>query len=580
MDLDSGPKVVADVTAANSGGSRDLRGYEQLKFELADVVREAGAKASELENDDLQRRLRELLRRIAEDRFYLTVAGQFSRGKTTLLNAMLGMDRLPTGIVPITSVITAVSYDTHERVVLHFEGSHLTQDISLDELTEWITEQGNPGNRERIEMAEVQLPADILRRGAFLVDTPGLGSAIAENTQTTKRFLPQIDALLLVTSFEFPFSAEEVAFFRQVCSRRCKMFVIVNKLDLCPSAERERVLDFIRDRVAEHSGDREVSIFALSAFQALKARMAADREALERSGLPNFESALVDYLVTEKSRDFLLGTCERLRDLLTEFEGAYASELRSLVEAIQNDVGDPKHIRAESEGGTDATVTVAAHQPVRTTPCAICSQIAQATHDFMRTFQYDLASRVETQLEHAAATGFCALHSWQYFRLASPQGMAAGYPKTVDVIVKSLRQIARHLHARENAAEMFDEILPNDQKCHACRRADDAEKAAIQEFLRQANTPQPEKWNPLPCLCLTHLAILVEAIPNMDLAARLTEYQANVLERLGENLQRFALQHGGSHWERVTDEEQRSPELSLNLLVGPGTIRVSKKRSK
>ena len=90
MDLDSGPKVVADVTAANSGGSRDLRGYEQLKFELADVVREAGAKASELKNDDLQRRLRELLRRIAEDRFYLTVAGQFSRGKTTLLERHAG----------------------------------------------------------------------------------------------------------------------------------------------------------------------------------------------------------------------------------------------------------------------------------------------------------------------------------------------------------------------------------------------------------------------------------------------------------------------------------------------------------
>lgn len=580
MDLDSGRKDVADVAAANSGASRDLRGYEQLKFDLADIIREAGAKASELKNDDLQRRLRELLRRIAEDRFYLTVAGQFSRGKTTLLNAMLGMDRLPTGIVPITSVITAVSYDTHERVVLHFEGSHLTQDISLDELTEWITEQGNPGNRERIEMAEVQLPADILRRGAFLVDTPGLGSAIVENTQTTKGFLPQIDALLLVTSFEFPLSAEEVAFFRQARSRRCKMFVIVNKLDLCPSAERERVLDFIRDRVAEHSGDREVSIFALSAFQALKARMAADREALERSGLPNFESALVHYLVTEKSRDFLLGTCDRLRDLLTEFEGAYASELKIRVDAIQNDAGDAEPGRAESEGGTDAAVTVAAHRSLRATPCAMCSQVAQATYDFMRTYQYDLAFRVETQLEHAAASGFCSLHSWQYFRLASPQGMAAGYPKTVDVIVKSLRHIAERLRARENAAEAFDEILPNNHKCPACQRADDAEKRALQDFLRQANTPQSEKWDPLPCLCLMHLAILVEAISNMDLAARLTEYQANVLERLGENLQRFALQHGGSHWERVTDEERKSPELSLNLLVGPGTIRISKKRSK
>ena len=93
------------------------------------------------------------------------------------MNAMLGMDRLPTGVVPVTSVITAVSYNTRERVMMHFENSNLTHEVPLSELSEWITEQGNPGNKRKIDMAEVQLPAELLRRGAFFVDTPGLGSA-------------------------------------------------------------------------------------------------------------------------------------------------------------------------------------------------------------------------------------------------------------------------------------------------------------------------------------------------------------------------------------------------------------------
>ena len=120
-----------------------------------------------LSRKTLQRDLQSLLKRLAEDRFYLTLAGQFSRGKTTLMNAMLGMDRLPTGVVPVTSVITAVSYNTRERVLMHFENSNLTHEVPLSELSEWITEQGNPGNKRKIDMAEVQLPAELLRRAAF-----------------------------------------------------------------------------------------------------------------------------------------------------------------------------------------------------------------------------------------------------------------------------------------------------------------------------------------------------------------------------------------------------------------------------
>jgi hypothetical protein len=55
-------------------------------------------------------------------------------------------------------------------------------------------------------MAEIQLPAEILRRGFYFVDTPGLGSVIVENTLTTETFLPEADAFVLVTSYESPLS--------------------------------------------------------------------------------------------------------------------------------------------------------------------------------------------------------------------------------------------------------------------------------------------------------------------------------------------------------------------------------------
>ena len=128
----------------------DLKTYEQIKFDLAELIRVGQLIASEREQDpnkryDTERPWRALLTRLAEDRFTVVVAGRFSRGKSSLMNAVLGLDRLPTGIVPLTSVITYVRYGTSERVLLNYEGTRLRGEATLQELPEYVTEKGNPG---------------------------------------------------------------------------------------------------------------------------------------------------------------------------------------------------------------------------------------------------------------------------------------------------------------------------------------------------------------------------------------------------------------------------------------------------
>lgn len=144
------------------GTGKDTRGvlaeYERDKHAIAQILREIHAAAYETKNDGLERAVGELTRKLAEDRFYLTVVGQFSRGKGTLMNAILGKDYLPSGIVPTTSAITAVSYGSREKIVLRRAGSNLTSEIGIGELADFVTERINPGNRERIEIAEVRVP--------------------------------------------------------------------------------------------------------------------------------------------------------------------------------------------------------------------------------------------------------------------------------------------------------------------------------------------------------------------------------------------------------------------------------------
>jgi GTP-binding protein EngB required for normal cell division len=552
-----------------------LQEYEGMKFELAGLIREANSAAWQAKEESLQRELQGLLKRLAEDRFYLTVVGQFNRGKTTLINAMLGMDRLPTGVVPITSVITAVGYNARERVVMHFENSNLTHEVSLSELPEWITEQGNPGNRRNIEMAEVQLPAEILRRGAFFVDTPGLGSAVVENSETTHRFLPYIDALVLVTSFEFPLSQEEILFLRKARERCRTIFIVINKLDLCTASQQIDVLGFIRTRLAQETGLDQIPLFGVSTREALGGKLKRDSDRLERSGLPDFERELVKYLVTDRSHDFLTAACDRIESLFKSHK----------VPALKNLEGRLEGIRARVGGGRDRTKNDTidvllgaewesrAERSLKISSCFLCQRMAETTFKFMSRFQYELSHSLKEQLFHASRSGFCALHSREYSRLASPQGIASGYPKTLLFVSGRLRSLSCDGGLRDDWKEKYEQLVPDHHKCRACQVVAETETEMTNDFVREYGNGQPHIENDLPCVCLRHLQAILEAAPDTEFANRILLRSATVLEYTAENMERYALRHGGRHMELVTREELESPEKGLNLLVGQPSVR-------
>ena len=141
------------------------------------------------------------------------------------MNAILGVDRLPTGLLPHTSVITTVTYGDREKVLIRLQGWSLPQEIPLSQLVEYVTENGNPGNRRSVSSAEIQLPVELLRRGLLFVDTPGVGSAIIANTTTTRHFLPEADSAIFVTSFDSPLGDGEIEFLRRSTELSARCFL-------------------------------------------------------------------------------------------------------------------------------------------------------------------------------------------------------------------------------------------------------------------------------------------------------------------------------------------------------------------
>ena len=558
--------------ATNRAGEAvvDLATYERQKHEIAQILREVHAAAYQAKNEGVERAIGELTNKLAGDRFYLTVVGQFSRGKSTLMNAILGKEYLPSGFVPTTSAITAVSYGSREKVVLRRSNSNLTSEIEMRDLADFVTERINPGNRERIEMAEVQVPVEILQRGFFLVDTPGLGSAVRENTATTLNFLPSADAIVFVTSCDAPLTAGELGYLRECRSSVRQLFLVVNKIDLVPEAEREQVLEFARAKAQEELQDTGVRLYAVSAREGLAARLSSDGEKLHRSGLPELEEDIVGYLTANKQGDLLLQICDRASELLVgsklrEGEGLLA-RLASLRRAIEPGVelgGDESRNRRSARathGKQDSSVLRVS--------CAVCNRIVDAVLDFFRVYQYELYVSAVVQRAHAEAGGFCPMHTWQYANLASPQGICGAYPQVLFRFSEDLRDLAEgHApkHAREGVA---GPPLPAERGCPACLKAKEAEEAVVRELadgleMRKNSDGKAEKR-----LCLTHLEDVMLALHSATAAKELLDRESETFRRVAENLQRYALKHEGRRSDLITEEEWQAPKQALTLLAG------------
>jgi dynamin family protein len=234
---------------------------------LADLAREFGSDFVEAEATDLAGRL-------LEGRFYVACIGQFKRGKSTLLNALVGDPVLPTGVVPITTVPTILRYGEKRSARVRFQGGTWT-DLAPEELMQYVSEEHNPENAKSVAGVEVFVPSPLLADGMCLVDTPGLGSIFAGNTAATQAFVPQIDAAIIVVGADPPIAGEELALVQGVGKHVRQLLVVLNKADRATETERRIAGPFTRKVLEKRLGRSVGLIYETSAFERLEKNKAA-----------------------------------------------------------------------------------------------------------------------------------------------------------------------------------------------------------------------------------------------------------------------------------------------------------------
>ena len=170
-----------------------------------------------------------------------------------------------------------------------------------ERLAEFVTEECNPGNRLGIVRIDVRVPSPLLERGVVLIDTPGVGSTLRHNSAAADAVLPECDAALFVLSADPPITEVELEFLARIRKTAARIIVVLNKMDILDSEEREKAVVFLKRVLVEQGKfDAIPPIFCVSARNGLHATKIGDANEFEASGVAQLEAYLTKLLATEK----------------------------------------------------------------------------------------------------------------------------------------------------------------------------------------------------------------------------------------------------------------------------------------
>ena len=172
-----------------------------------------------------------------EDSATVLFCGEFKRGKSSLVNAIIGTELCPTDIGIATSVVTTIKYGAVKKAVRYYGNLLENADSLKSEEIEWEDidkyTMGDVLEIDNTILVELSYPSPFLKNGITIIDTPGLGGLDPRHAILTHMALPKADVIVFVTDAGEPLTQSELEFYEsKVLSCGKRNVVLVNKSDI------------------------------------------------------------------------------------------------------------------------------------------------------------------------------------------------------------------------------------------------------------------------------------------------------------------------------------------------------------
>lgn len=345
----------------------DFTLYNNRKTKLQQTITTTLSVLQSLNLTSAYKRMTDDAARLADERFNLVIIGEFSRGKSTFINALLGRSILPASANPTTNIISKIVYGEQEKYTLFYKDGK-KQEISKEEFdlikaqtedkpdkfsllkgfVSKLKHEESHVDFGNIDHAEISYPLSFCENKVDVVDTPGTNDLNVGRIEITYRYLRQAEAAILVLSATQPLTRTEKEFLvEQVVGNNIKdIFIVINYKDEVIGQE-ERVVKHVLDNLQDVQ-DFSQRIFIVSSKQALLYRRKQAGEALKtkallncpatlkETGIEELETALAHFLSEEKGNAKLKKYAERCYLALREAEHGIAVQKEGLSHSLDD----------------------------------------------------------------------------------------------------------------------------------------------------------------------------------------------------------------------------------------------------
>ncbi len=285
-----------------------------------------------LPSEEMRDKINQTLSLIQEKNLQVAVIGEFRRGKSSLINALLGMTVLPVDIEPTTAAINRITYGPKPKAIIYFKNGKETE-VPIDKISEYVTKL-TPESAETaatVKQAEIRYPTELCSNYVDIIDTPGLNDT-ESMTAVTESMLNEIHIAVIAIKSTMIYSDTECHWVTKLMNLpklNCVVFVLTC-MDLVRKPEVEKVVSFAKKRIYEKTmeevysvykdkpeliakaerilGEKDFLLYPVSAISALDSFDNGDYELLQESNIPTLKKGLLTVLNSQQQMSRVYAT--------------------------------------------------------------------------------------------------------------------------------------------------------------------------------------------------------------------------------------------------------------------------------
>lgn len=334
--------------------------YQQKKSKILNLLEKSANFLSENQSEQQAESVLDLYNQVQKGIFSIVVVGEFSAGKSTFLNALMGNRYLPSTSSETTATVNFLKHNDQAQNgeglrVYYKDGREVTHtEASFENIENFVSTKGE-NVAQTISKVDLYLNSKFLEDGVTLVDSPGLNGIASGHREVTESQIERSHASIFMFKAQQPGSKSDFEFLSHLKSKCNNIIIVLNQIDSINEDEQslETVISNLKKSYKTQFPEENLpEIWPVSAFQALVARnkeplkylnttertTAENENLLKVSRIKTFEDRLLKFLTQgEKAKSELLAPIESVKSILLVKKQSAAQLISDLEIATDTD---------------------------------------------------------------------------------------------------------------------------------------------------------------------------------------------------------------------------------------------------